>query len=118
MRDPVRFLRAALRHWGSIVTSGIFIGGVSLWQSTGHFVAHWIYWSIASIGLLIACYRAWLDERKHVVDLTTELGAKMAELKDESERATQLQREAVSIKEQSENENKKELVKAITLLRA
>jgi hypothetical protein len=118
MEEPVRFLKAVLKHWGSIVTSGVFIGAVSLWQSTGHFVAHWIYWSIASIGLLIACYKAWLIEREQVVDLTTKLGAEVAKLKQETERAAQLHVEIASVRDQSESENKKELVKAITLLRA
>jgi hypothetical protein len=118
MGEAVRFLKAVLKHWGSIVTSGVFIGGVSLWQSTGHFVAHGIYWSIAVVGLLRACYRAWLDERKQVVDLTTELTTKMVKLEEESERAAQLHGEITSFREQCDNEDKKELVKAITLLRA
>lgn len=118
MAEAVRFLRAVLKHWGSIVTGGVFIGGVSLWQSTGHFVAHWIYWSIASIGLLVAFYRAWLGEHKQVVDLAAALHAARAELKQESERMAQLRAEIAGAREQFESENKKELVKAITLLRA
>jgi hypothetical protein len=68
------------------------------------------------MGLLVAFFRAWLDERREVVDLATELGAKKAKLKQESEHTAQLRGEIASISERRESENKKELQKAISLL--
>ncbi|HEX4077077.1 MAG TPA: hypothetical protein VHX49_16880 [Candidatus Acidoferrales bacterium] len=118
MGEPVRFLKAVLLHWGVIVTSGAFIGAISLWQSTGHFVAPWIYLSVAAVGLLIAFYRTWLVERKQVADLTSQLGSETLKLKEESERSAQLRKEIAGITERAEGQDKKELVKAVTLLRA
>jgi hypothetical protein len=58
------FIWAVRRHWGSLVTGGCFIGVISLWQSTGHYVRPGVYWSIAIIALFVACYKAWAEERK------------------------------------------------------
>ncbi len=111
-----KFVTSVLKHWGSIVTSGALIGGLGLWQSTGHFVAHWVYWSVAAIGLLVALYRAWLGERQQVVALKTRLGIETTKLGQESEQTAQLRKEITNLAVQSENEHKKELVKAITVL--
>jgi hypothetical protein len=69
----VKFARAVIRHWGSIVTSGAIIGALEIWQSTGHFVPHWAYWAVAAVGLVVAFYRAWLDEHQRVVSLKQRL---------------------------------------------
>jgi hypothetical protein len=37
---PLKFLTAVLKHWGVIVTGGMVIGLLSLWQNTGHVVGH------------------------------------------------------------------------------
>jgi hypothetical protein len=58
-----RFCRAVVRHWGSLVTSGAIIGGIGIWQSTGHHVPGNAYWAIAVVGLFIAFYLAWREER-------------------------------------------------------
>jgi hypothetical protein len=75
---PLKFITAVLKHWGIIVTSGIVIGLLSLWQNTGHGVPHSVYWSVAVIGLLTAFYRTWLDQYKQVVKLTSERQADVA----------------------------------------
>ncbi|MGA8145652.1 MAG: hypothetical protein WB987_17335 [Candidatus Acidiferrales bacterium] len=58
------FIRSVARHWGILVTSGVLIGLVGVWQGTNHRVAPAVYWCIALIALFIAFYRAWLDERR------------------------------------------------------
>lgn len=58
-----RFLRDVVRHWGSLVTSGAIIGAIGIWQATGHHVRGSVYWAIAILGLFVAFYRAWNDER-------------------------------------------------------
>ena len=116
MKKPFRFVVAVAQHWGVVVTSGVLIGGIGLWQSTGHFVGHWVYWSVASVGLIVAFYRAWLSEYQSARELTARLGAEAAKLSEELERTAQLRKEIGDLKSQSDNEKKRELVKAITLL--
>jgi hypothetical protein len=50
------------RHWGVLMTSGVLIGAVGVWQGTGHRVAPTVYWAIAIVGLLGASFRAWIEE--------------------------------------------------------
>lgn len=69
---PLKFITAVLKHWGVIVTGGIVIGLLSLWQNTGHGVPPGVYWAVAVVGLLTAFYRTWLDQYKQVVKLTSE----------------------------------------------
>jgi hypothetical protein len=59
----VQFMRSVIRHWGSLVTSGAIIGAVGLWDAIGHHVPSGIYWAILIVGLFIAFYRAWNEER-------------------------------------------------------
>ena len=56
------WISSVARHWGTLVTGGVFIGLLGVWQGTGHSVPHWLYWLIAILALFIACFRAWLDE--------------------------------------------------------
>jgi len=58
------FVRSVARHWGVLVTSGVFIGLVGVWQGTNHRVPPAVYWGIALIAMFIAFYRAWLDEHR------------------------------------------------------
>lgn len=56
------FVMAVARHWGSLVTGGIVIGVLGIWQNTGHSINSGVYWGVAIVGLFIAFYKAWLDE--------------------------------------------------------
>src|SRR5579864_2016065 len=62
-RTFLRFIWAVLRHWGAIVTGGILIGLLGIWQGTGHHVAPTVYWIVAIVGIFVGCYKAWNDER-------------------------------------------------------
>jgi hypothetical protein len=73
MSSPVEFVRAVFKHWGALVTSGAVIGALGIWQGTGHFIPHWVYWLVAAVGLVAACYKAWNEERQNVVNLTERL---------------------------------------------
>lgn len=57
------FLRAVARHWASLVTGGIIIGAISIWQGTGHSAPPNAYWAIALGALLISVFKTWNDER-------------------------------------------------------
>lgn len=116
VRELVRFATAVAKNWGSIVTSGVLIGVISIWQTTGRYIPRWIYWFIASLGLLRAFYRTWLSERQAVLALTTQLTSEKVKLKGELERSEELRRQITGLAERTEDENKKELIKAITLL--
>lgn len=101
---PLKFLAAVLRHWGVIVTGGVVIGLLSIWQNTGHVVGHWVYWLVAVIGLVIAFYRTWLSAHLEVMRLTA---ARNEEAREPTYEAARRQRE-----------EKRELVRALTVLRA
>ncbi len=60
------FLKAVGKHWGSIVTGGMAMGLLGIWQGVGHPIKPWVYWLIAIVGLAIAFYRAWLDQYQKV----------------------------------------------------
>ena len=100
MWPPLEFFNAVRRHWGSLVTSGAGIGVLGIWQSTGHFVSHSVYWSVAVIGLVVAFYRTWFDEHQQVVALAGRLNGEIARQRQESG-----------------YENKRELIRVTTLLR-
>ncbi len=80
MWPPLQFVNDVRKHWGILVTSGAAIGALGIWQSTGHFVPHSVYWAVPVIGLLVAFYRTWLDEHQQVVTLTPQLGGDKREL--------------------------------------
>ena len=93
MSSPVEFVRAVFKHWGVLVTSGAGIGALGIWQGTGHFTPHWVYWLVAAIGLIGASYKAWLSEHQKVSRLTEGL-------------------------EGFHQENRRELIQVITALQA
>ena len=59
-----QFLRAVIRHWGALVTGGAIIGFLGIWQGTGHPVSPTVYWIVAIVGIFVACYLAWNEERE------------------------------------------------------
>lgn len=61
--DLREFIMAVAYHWSSLVTGGLIIGILSIWQGTGHPVPHSVYWVIAVISLFVAFFKAWRDER-------------------------------------------------------
>jgi hypothetical protein len=80
------FTWSVFRHWGALVTGGILIGCLSIWQGTGHYVPPTIYWIVAIVGIFVACYKAWNEERKAkegaLAALNTQSGTTSAEWKD------------------------------------
>lgn len=47
MWKPLVFANARRKPWGSIVTSGAFIGALGLRQGLGHHIPPAVYWTIA-----------------------------------------------------------------------
>lgn len=62
MRHILAHLNALRKHWGTLASGGAIIGGLGIWQGTGHTVPGWIYWTIALVDLLIAAFLAWRDQ--------------------------------------------------------
>jgi hypothetical protein len=58
-----QFIRAVVRHWGSLVSGGAIIGFLGIWQGTGHRVPPTVFWIVAIVGIFVACYLAWNEER-------------------------------------------------------
>jgi hypothetical protein len=56
-------------HWGALVTGGVFIGGLTIYQGVGHSVAPWVYWTIAADGLFWAAFLAWRAEFRKAKEL-------------------------------------------------
>ena len=69
------FISAAVRHWGTLVTGGSIIGVLSIFQGTGHTVRPWVYWVVGIVALFIACFKAWLEERKAKEQALASMGA-------------------------------------------
>jgi hypothetical protein len=59
---PLTWIKSVGQHWGSLVTGGVIIGALGIWQGVGHTVKAWVYWSVAILGLGVANYLAWEDE--------------------------------------------------------
>ena len=87
------FTKAVLKHWGILVTSGVGIGALGIWQGTGHYIPHWAYWSVAAIGFVGACYKAWDASHQEIVQLKKKVSG-------------------------FQQDNKRELIRVITVLRA
>lgn len=62
MNEPVAFLKAVVRHWVSLVTGGIVIALLWLWQGFGHIIPRLVYGVVAVGAVLVASYRAWRDQ--------------------------------------------------------
>lgn len=62
MRRIWKFIRAVLHHWGILVTGGVAIGAVSLWQMTGHNLPPTIGWIIGALAVLAAFFKAWNEQ--------------------------------------------------------
>lgn len=75
MRKISQWIVSVSRHWGSLVTGGVLIGALGVWQGTDHHVPPSIYWIVAVLGLITASYRAWAveqdakDARQNEIDL-------------------------------------------------
>jgi hypothetical protein len=73
----LEFVRAALRHWRGFVTSSVIAGLLWWTQGVGWLAPrHWVVWTVVALGLLIAVYRAWADERLRVETLTDQINDK------------------------------------------
>ncbi|HKV93107.1 MAG TPA: hypothetical protein VJW20_11230 [Candidatus Angelobacter sp.] len=53
------FTQSVANYWGSLVTGGITIGLLGVWQQTGHHVWTFSYWVVAVIAFFVACFKAW-----------------------------------------------------------
>lgn len=67
------FIVSVSKHWGSLVTGGVVIGVIGLWQNTGHPVPAWAYWLVAIIAFFVACFRAWSEQGDRAEFLRKEL---------------------------------------------
>ena len=62
MRPLWQFICSVSKHWGALVTGGVIIGALGIWQSTEHIVKPWVYWIVAIAAAFIACFKAWEDQ--------------------------------------------------------
>jgi hypothetical protein len=57
-----KFVSAVLQKWAVLVTGGVIIGAVGIYQATGHPVKPWLYKAIATIALVVAFFKTWDDQ--------------------------------------------------------
>jgi hypothetical protein len=63
----MEFVSAVVRHWKAFITSSIIAALLWWLQGVGWLAPrHWVVWSVALLGLLVACYQAWLDEHQRL----------------------------------------------------
>jgi hypothetical protein len=75
MQLPLRFVRAVLNYWGTLLTSGLLIGALEWWQSTGHEIPRTVYWIFGLVAFVVAAYRPWRDEYQRADELQTRVDA-------------------------------------------
>jgi hypothetical protein len=64
VRNAISFIKAVLRHWGSLLTSGVIVAFLGLYEHLAQrAVSATSYGIIALIGVIVACYLAWLGEK-------------------------------------------------------
>lgn len=81
----VTFLLAVVWHWGNLLTAGVPIGILSMWQLTGHSVRPWVGWAIGLYAVLVGSFRAWDAQRNATERIANEL-------KQETDKAQNLRR--------------------------
>jgi len=96
VRKFTRWLVSVVRHWGSLVTGGVIIGILGVWQGTDHRVPPFAYWIVAILGLIAAFYKAWAAEH---------------DAKVEARDSTRIQEETARISRDSEQRLKDEIAR-------
>jgi hypothetical protein len=96
------FAKAVVKHWAALITGGVAMALLTIWQNTGHRVAPSVYWSIAIVAMVFAFYRAWFDEHQGAM----RLGAELAQQAANHQEAVKQRQEAL----------KKDLLRALTAL--
>ena len=86
VRKLAYWLVSVCRHWGSLVTSGVLIGGLGVWQGTDHRVSPYVYWLVAVLGLISAFYRTWAVEHDAKNDEHTTISAQTRQFAEQDER--------------------------------
>lgn len=64
LRRIAAFSRSVAHYWGTLVTGGVVIGLLGIWQGTGHFVWTFCYSIIALTSFFIACFKAWNEKEE------------------------------------------------------
>jgi hypothetical protein len=67
------YIVSVSKHWGSLVTGGVIIGVIGIWQNTGHPVPVWAYWLVAIVAFFIGSFNAWSEQVEHAEILQKEL---------------------------------------------
>jgi len=73
MATFIEYCKEVLNRWAALVTGGVFIAGLSIYQGTGHLVAHWVYWVIAVVAIFLATYKVWLGAKSQISAINSEL---------------------------------------------
>jgi hypothetical protein len=72
--DIFTFILAVVDKWAALMTGGIAIAALTLWERYKNQPISWAsYFAIALISIFVACYQAWRDEHKMTQQLTQSL---------------------------------------------
>jgi hypothetical protein len=65
MRELRLFVGAVGSHWGMLLTGSVVsVAGLLHAQYGSDPIPNWIFWGIAGVCLVIACFLAWRDEHR------------------------------------------------------
>jgi hypothetical protein len=72
-RNIVQFINAVLRHWGALLTGGIPLALLWLYQGQGHPIPQWLYGAAGILAFLPAAFLAWDEQRENAAKFETQL---------------------------------------------
>jgi len=73
VRTIVQFVEAVFRHWGALLTGGVPLALLWLYQGMGHTIPQWLYWAAGLLVFLPAAFFAWDEQRKNAEKFEAQL---------------------------------------------
>jgi hypothetical protein len=59
-----KYLIAVMNYWQALVTGGVLVALLGVWQAFDHKVENWIYFAIAGLAIFVAGFQAWMEQFK------------------------------------------------------
>ena len=76
LRELAVFISASVRHWGVLVTGGVLVASVVVYEHvTGRAISGSFFWGAIGASLFAAFFLAWRDERRKLQILEAQINA-------------------------------------------
>jgi len=103
VRNAYSFAKAVLRHWGSLLTSGLAVAALEVWEHLAQRpVSARLYGLIAFGGVIVACYKAWLEQTIRAENADKSLSETLSTKPNDTEIA-ELQRALASVRDDTQH---------------